>query len=97
MKIFSKWVEKFTEHGLNIRQLWDYRHIPDIQSLSDNCLSKFGNIVLVGSSDFANDAVDKESFQYSGHGAGVYIWNVSANRLVLKSIDIELATGQDFK
>ena len=87
----------FAENQLNMRQLWDYRHVSDGQSRNNYSLSKFGNVVLVGSPDFANDAVDMESFQDSGHCAGIYFRNVFAQRLILNPIDVELATGQDFK
>jgi|GEM_PF-5994762 len=41
--------------------------------------------------------MNMEPFQDSGHRAGVYFRNMSAQGLVLKSVDVELATGQDFK
>ena len=87
----------FFEHGLNVRQLRDYGHISNGQSRNDYGLSEFGNVVLVGSPDFANNAVGMESFQDSRHRAGVYFRNVFAQRLVLKPVDVELATGQNFK
>jgi hypothetical protein len=87
----------FSGHGLNVRQLRDYGHISDGQSRNDYGLSEFGNVVLVGSSDFANDAVGMESFQESRHCTGAYFWNVFAQRLVLKPVDVEFATGQNFK
>jgi hypothetical protein len=80
-----------------VHQLRDYGHISDDQSRYDYGLSRFGNVVLLGFSDFENDAVGMESFQESRHRAGVYLRNVFAQRLVLKSVDVELTTGQDLK
>ena len=80
-----------------MRQLRDYGHISDGQSRCDYGLSEFGKVVLVSSPDFANEAMNMEPFQDSGHRAGVYFRNMSAQGLVLKSVDVELAAGQDFK
>ena len=66
----------------------DDDEFPEFEAGGEYVFAEAGEVVLVGVSDFLDQAVDAQTFQQTGNLAAVLGGQESAERLVLKAIEV---------
>jgi hypothetical protein len=82
-------------HGLDER--WNDEHGSQLQGGVGHLLSEVGQIILVSSSDFFDQAMHFETLEHSGNLGSGFVGHEDAKGTVLESPDIELSTDNSLQ
>ena len=80
-----------------LRKRRDDEQGPQLQRSVSHFLPEAGQIVLVGTSDFLDQAMHSETLEHSGDLGSGFVRHDDAKRTVLESPDVEFSTDHSFK
>ena len=96
-RIVAKMVMKLHTSSLRLRKRGNDEHGPQLQRYVSHFLPKVGQIVLVSTSDFLDQAMHSEALEHSGDLGAGFVRHDDAKGTVLESPDIELSTDNSLK
>jgi hypothetical protein len=90
-------VIKLHSGSCRLRKRRDDEQSPQLERSVSHFLPEAGQIVLVGTSGFLDQAVHSETFEHSGHLESRFVRHDRSKRTVLESPDVEFSTDHSFK
>jgi hypothetical protein len=96
-RIVAKMVIKLRSDSRGLRKRGNDKHGPQLQRCVGHFLPEVGQIVLVSTSDFLDQAMHSETFEHSGDLRAGFVRHDHAEGTVLESPDIELSTNNSLK
>lgn len=94
--MFIGFGKKFST-GVRERELGNDVELLQFQSESEGLFAKRSDVVLVRSTDPADEAVNPQALQKPGDLAGGFAQKMATEILTLKAADVELAAEERFK
>jgi len=96
-RIVAKMVIKLRSDNRRLRKRGNDEHGPQLQGCVGHFLPEVGQIVLVSTSDFLDQAMHSETLKHSGDLGSGFVRHNDAKATVLESPDIELSADDSFK
>ena len=95
--IVAKMVINLHTGSCGLRKRRNDEHGPQLQRSVSHFLPEVSQIVLVGTSDFLDQAMHSETLEHSGDLESRFVRHDHAKRTVLESPDVEFSTDHSFK
>jgi len=96
-RIVAKMVINLCPHRRGFHERGDNEHRSELEGGVNHFLSKVGQVVFVGPSDFLNQAMHSETFEQSGDSGAGYFGQEGAKGTVLESPDVKFSADDAFE